>query len=63
MMMDKVMEKVSGMMPKVLDQGLPKASRPIYAYNQMKCYWCDTELIIGGDIDIEEGMNGYPSFR
>ena len=28
----------------------------------MKCYWCDTELIIGGDIDIEDGMNGYPEF-
>ena len=25
----------------------------------MKCYWCDNELIIGGDVDIEEGMNGY----
>ena len=28
MMMDKVMEKVSGMMPKVLDQGLPKVTGP-----------------------------------
>ena len=28
----------------------------------MNCYWCDTELIIGGDIDIEDGMNGYPEF-
>ena len=28
MMMDKVMEKVSGIMPKVLDQGLPKVTGP-----------------------------------
>ena len=28
MMMDKVMEKVSRMMPKVLDQGLPKVTGP-----------------------------------
>ena len=27
-MMDKVMEKGSGMMPKVLDQGLPKVTGP-----------------------------------
>ena len=28
----------------------------------MNCYWCGTELIIGGDIDIEDGMVGYPEF-
>ena len=28
----------------------------------MNCYWCDTEIIWGGDIDIEEDMNGYPKF-
>ena len=28
----------------------------------MKCYWCDSDLIIGGDVDIEEGMGGYPEF-
>ena len=28
MMMDKVMEKVSGMMPKALDKGLPKITGP-----------------------------------
>ena len=28
----------------------------------MNCYWCDAELIIGGDIDIEDGMVGYPEF-
>ena len=28
----------------------------------MICYWCGTELIIGGDIDIEDGMVGYPEF-
>jgi len=30
----------------------------------MKCYWCDNELIIGGDIDIDESMhpNLYPEF-
>ena len=29
----------------------------------MKCYWCnEQELIIGGDIDIEDGMNGFPEF-
>jgi len=28
----------------------------------MNCYWCDSDLIIGGDIDIEDGMNGYPEF-
>jgi len=29
----------------------------------MNCYWCGhQELIIGGDIDIEDGMNGFPEF-
>ena len=28
----------------------------------MNCYWCDADLIIGGDIDIEDGMNGFPEF-
>ena len=30
----------------------------------MNCYWCDTELIIGGDVDIDESMhpNLYPEF-
>ena len=28
----------------------------------MNCYWCDTELITGGDIDIDESMPGYPEF-
>jgi len=28
----------------------------------MDCYWCNTELIIGGDIDIEDEMVGYPEF-
>ena len=28
----------------------------------MNCYWCDTELIIGGDIDIDESMKGFPEF-
>ena len=28
----------------------------------MKCYWCDTELIWGGDIDIDESMQTYPEF-
>ena len=28
MMMDKVIERVSGMMPKVLDKGLPKITGP-----------------------------------
>ena len=28
----------------------------------MKCYWCDTELIWGGDIDIDESMPTYPEF-
>ena len=23
----------------------------------MNCYWCDAELIIGGDIDIDETMH------
>ena len=22
----------------------------------MNCYWCNTELIVGGDIDIDESM-------
>ena len=28
----------------------------------MNCYWCDNELIIGGDIDIDESMPLYPEF-
>ena len=28
----------------------------------MNCYWCDSDLIIGGDVDIEENMGGYPEF-
>jgi len=28
----------------------------------MNCYWCDTELIIGGDIDIDDSMPTYPEF-
>ena len=28
----------------------------------MNCYWCDTELIIGGDIDVDESMPLYPEF-
>ena len=23
----------------------------------MNCYWCSTELIVGGDIDIDESMH------
>jgi len=29
----------------------------------MNCYWCGhKELIVGGDVDIDEGMIGYPDF-
>ena len=28
----------------------------------MLCWWCDTELIWGGDVDIEKDMGGYPEF-
>ena len=28
----------------------------------MNCYWCDTELTIGGDIDIDESMPLYSEF-
>ena len=29
----------------------------------MNCYWCDTDLIPGGDIDIDESMGHlYPEF-
>ena len=28
----------------------------------MNCYWCNTELIAGSDIDIEDGMNGCLDF-
>ena len=28
----------------------------------MNCWWCDTELIWGGDVDIEKDMGGYPEF-
>ena len=52
--MNEILGNVQGMMPKLLDNGLPKMTRPIYANYKMKCYWCDTELIIGGDIDIEK---------
>ncbi len=28
----------------------------------MNCFWCDTELITSGDIDIDESMPTYPEF-
>ena len=29
----------------------------------MNCFWCDSELITSGDIDIDESMpNLYPEF-
>ena len=28
----------------------------------MRCWWCDSDLIWGSDIDIEECMSGYPEF-
>ena len=28
----------------------------------MNCYWCDTDLIPSGDIDIDESMPKYPEF-
>ena len=28
----------------------------------MNCYWCNTELIVGGDIDIDESMPTYPEY-
>lgn len=29
----------------------------------MNCYWCDADLIPGGDIDIDESMGHlYPEF-
>ena len=28
----------------------------------MRWWWCDSDLIWGSDIDIEEGMSGYPEF-
>ena len=33
-----------------------------YFWKRMNCYWCDSDLIIGGDVDIEEDMGGYPEF-
>jgi len=28
----------------------------------MNCYWCNTKLIVGGDIDIDESMLSYPVY-
>ena len=28
----------------------------------MNCYWCNTELIVAGDIDIDESMPTYPEY-
>lgn len=28
----------------------------------MNCYWCNNELIIGGDTDIDESMPIYSEF-
>ena len=28
----------------------------------MNCYWCDTDLISSGDIDIDESMPQYPEY-
>jgi len=28
----------------------------------MRCWWCDSDLIWGSDVDLEEGMSGYPEF-
>ena len=28
----------------------------------MNCYWCNEQLIVGGDVDVKEGMSGFPEF-
>jgi len=28
----------------------------------MNCYWCNTELIVKGDIDIDESMPTYTEY-
>ena len=28
----------------------------------MKCYWCDSDLIWGGDIDIDESLPQHEEF-
>ena len=28
----------------------------------MNCYWCDTDLVPGADIDIDESMPQYPEY-
>ena len=28
----------------------------------MNCYWCNTDLIPSGDIDVDESMPHYPKF-
>ena len=28
----------------------------------MNCYWCNSDLIPSGDIDIDESMPTYPKF-
>ena len=52
--MNEILANVQGMMPKVLDQGLPKMTGPSMPITQNECFWCDTELIWGADADIEE---------
>ena len=55
--MNEILDNVQGMMPKILDNGLPKITGPSMPIDKMKCYWCDNELIWGGDIDIDEYAN------
>ena len=49
----RFLDNVQGMMPKVLDQELPKCYRSINAYHQMNCWHCKTELIWGGDHSLD----------
>ena len=56
--MNEILGNVQGMMPKVLDNGMPKQTGPSMPIPK-KCYWhCKTELIWGGDIDMDE--EDYP---
>ena len=47
--MNEILGNVQSMMPKILDNGLPKMTGPSMPLpNKMNCYWhCDTELIMG----------------
>ena len=58
--MNEILGNVQGMMPKVLDKGLPDITGPSLPVppkgSNLNCWHCKTELIWGGDHCIDEDL-------